>query len=146
MQLKHSGVRPPHRFASLAAGMLLLLAGATNAASAADSAEQGLYRIDMQVTANGVATSPLMLVKAGEPFSVAKGNGASTWRGDFVLDRVNERDFQLKSVIKQNNRVTGNPSLKIALGQPATISVKADPAADELRMQFTVTTVAAATP
>jgi bla regulator protein BlaR1 len=145
MQLKQTPLRPARRLAGrVAVGLLVALGaggGLVSHAQTVGAPQPGLYQLDMQLTANGMAMSPRLRIRAGEPFAVAKGDGAITWRGDFMLYRVNERDVFLKSVIKQNERVTGTPSVQVALGQPATISVTSDDPAGELRMQLTVTEV-----
>lgn len=142
MELKQTPPQGLRRLAGqLVAGLLAALgAGAALVAHAGPGVLQpGLYRVEMQLSGSGMAASPTMLVEAGKPFAVAKGDGDNTWRGDFVLDRVDGQNVFVKSVIKHNDRVTGNPSLRVALGEPATIRVQREAGGGELRLELKIT-------
>lgn len=105
------------------------------------NAVQGSYLIDMQLNANGATSSPKIRVQEGVPFAVASGGSSGTWRTEGVLNRSSGTSVFLKTVIKHDERVISRPGLVTQLGEPATIAVKGESAADDFRLQVTVTAI-----
>ncbi|MGV7210189.1 M56 family metallopeptidase [Oxalobacteraceae bacterium A2-2] len=131
MQLQQQAPRPLRRLAGRA--VIATLVGACTlgavAAHAGAGKEGSRYQVAIQLEADGETATPRLLVRENEPFAVASG----AWRGEFLLKKVNEQSVYLKSTLKQDGAVVGQPALLVTLGQQAGMAVNG------LKLQLTIT-------
>jgi hypothetical protein len=103
--------------------------------------QEGLFDIQMQLSVGGESSSPRVRVKAGEPFAVSNNGVRGTWRGEFVIHKVDASSALIKTMINYNDRVMSSPNLMVKLGELSTVEMTGETEADTIKLQLTVTAI-----
>lgn len=115
-------------------GALLARAGEASASGAT------WYKVAMSLKAQGMESSPRVITRAGEAFTVRREQDGATWSAEFVVTKAGPADHTVKLVgtIKDETRILSRPTLLARLGVPATIRVdRGDGKGFELSMVVT---------
>lgn len=145
MHLKQTPPRTMRRLAGRVA-VAILVAASGYAAMAAHAGtrqevQEGLFDIQMQLSVGGESSSPRVRVKAGEPFAVSNNGVRGTWRGEFVIHKVDATSAFIKTVFKYNDEVMATPNLMVKLGELSTVEMKGETEADTIKLQLNVTSI-----
>jgi bla regulator protein BlaR1 len=151
MHLKQTQPGASRRIAGRLVIAALACAGAYGSLSAnaspadATPGDTGWYQIDMQLSVGDASSSPRLRVPLDRPFTVISKINKSSWEGEFILHRVTDKTVKLDSVLKLGDKIIGKPSVLVALGEQAGITVGSDQPEERLNLRLTVVQ-AAATP
>jgi bla regulator protein BlaR1 len=151
MHLKQTQPGASRRLAGRLAIAAFACAGAYGSLSAnaspdtARPGDTGGYQIDMQMSVGDFASSPRVRARLDEPFTVTSEDNKSIWQGEFILHKVSDKTVKLDSVLKHGDKIIGKPSILVALGEQAGITVGSDQPEERLNLRLTVVR-AAATP
>lgn len=147
-RIMHLKQTPPRILRQLAGrvAVAVLVASSGYVAVAAHAAPQAVvqerrFEVQMLLNVGGESSSPLVRVKAGEPFAVSNKGVSGTWRGEFVMHKINADSVLIKSVFKYEDRVLANPSLMVKMGELSTVEMRGETEAETVKVQLTVTAI-----
>jgi beta-lactamase regulating signal transducer with metallopeptidase domain len=133
MQLQHTAPTSFRRLLGRATVTALVAAcgyGAMAANAGVESTDR--YMVKMKLNAGRDASAPALLVQEGVPASVQSTGTDGVWRTELVLKKAGDNSVFVKTVIKHDDRVVGNPGLLVPLGETAAVAV------DDFKLQLAV--------
>ncbi|MRW84663.1 hypothetical protein GJ698_11250 [Pseudoduganella sp. FT26W] len=133
MQLQQTAPTPFRRLLGRATITALVAAcgyGAMAANARVESTDR--YMVKMKLNAGGDASAPALLVQEGVPATVESKGSDGVWRTELVLKKAGDNSVFVKTVIKHDDRVVGNPGLLVPIGETAAVAV------DDFKLQLAV--------